>query len=257
MSTIKITELVTIPSIVDTANVIMIAVDSTGANPVTRKVTLQSVVSIPTSLAQSAHNSANTAITTSTFAYGQANAATSDSARADQRAVTSGVYANSAFSLANSAAIYVTSGGIYANAAYTKANVSSTEALSAGSYANSAFALANGVMLEVHTANTLAQSAYSLANSGYIHAIASFNFANTVNVYSTSSFDKANVAYTLAVGSNLDSLVIVTSSPDTPTGNTGDNLGMVYLANDAFFFCTSAYDGASNIWSKIVASDNW
>jgi hypothetical protein len=105
--------------------------------------------------------------------------------------------------------------------------------------------------------NNLAQSAYALANSGYIHANSSFNFANTVNVYSTSSFDKANVAYNLAVGSNLDSLVIVTSSPVTPTGNTGDDLGMVYLANDAFFYCTSAYDGASNIWSKIVASDSW
>jgi len=72
-------------------------------------------------------------------AYTQANTATTNAATADQRAVTSGVYANTAYA--------------HGNAAYTQANTANTNAATAdqravtsGVYANSAFSAANAAV---------------------------------------------------------------------------------------------------------------
>lgn len=72
-------------------------------------------------------------------AYTQANTATTNAATADQRAVTSGVYANTAYA--------------HGNAAYTQANTATTNAATAdqravtsGVYANSAFSAANAAV---------------------------------------------------------------------------------------------------------------
>lgn len=288
MSTVKITELGYLTMPANTQNVILVAVDKSGSNPVTKQTTLAEVGNTLNQVSLSAYRHANAAFDTANtvaYAYGQANTATSDAARADQRAVTSGDYANSAFNLANAASVYVTSGGVYANAAYTKANVASIDALSAGSYANGAFSLANGAMIQAYTANTLAQSAYVLANtasydgnnafikanSAYVYtsnvesntviigayANGAYGKANTVNAHSVSAYDTANSALSLAVASNVNSLIIVTSAPETPVGNTGDETGMVYMTNVAFFYCTANYDGSTNIWSKITSSDAW
>ena len=86
--------------------------------------------------ANSAYDKANTAdqraVTSGVYAnaaYGQANTATTNAATADQRAVTSGAYANAAYGQANTATTNaatadqraVTS-GVYANAAFITAN---------------------------------------------------------------------------------------------------------------------------------------
>lgn len=278
MSTVKITELTELIIPANTQNVILLAVDKSGSNPITRQVklsavgnTLNQISYYASDKANAAYNTANTNFIHLQSAYGQANTATSDASRADQRAVTSGNYANAAFDLANAAAVYVTSGGVYANAAYTKANVASIDALSAGSYANGAFSLANGVMLEVHTANTLAQSAFTLANSAWYNANSGFIKANSAYSYSTNveantviigsyangAYVQANSALVLAANSNANSLIVVVSAPITNKGTVGDVKNMVYLANDVFYYCTSSYDGTTNIWSKIVSTDNW
>jgi hypothetical protein len=66
-------------------------------------------------------SAANSASSYANSAYTQANTGTTNAATADQRAVTSGDYANSAYSTANSA-------GVYANAAFAKANTGSSSA---------------------------------------------------------------------------------------------------------------------------------
>jgi len=100
---------------------------------------------------------ANTANTTATSAssyansaYVQANTATTNAATADQRAVTSGSYANAAYGQANTTTTNATSASSYANSAYGQANTATTNASTAdqravtsGSYANSAYNQAN------------------------------------------------------------------------------------------------------------------
>jgi len=63
---------------------------------------------------------------TANAAYTRANTTTTNAATADQRAVTSGVYANSAYLQANTANTTATSSGVYANAAFAKANTGSS-----------------------------------------------------------------------------------------------------------------------------------
>jgi hypothetical protein len=50
---------------------------------------------------------------------------------------------------------------------------------------------------------------------------------------------------------------MVASEPANNKGAGGDTKGMVFLANDAFYYCTADFDGTTNVWSKIVASDSW
>jgi hypothetical protein len=70
---------------------------------------------------------------------------------ADQRAVTSGVFANAAFGVANSASSY-------ANGAFLAANTGDQKAVTSGVYANAAFDIAN-------SASSYANGAFSAANT--------------------------------------------------------------------------------------------
>ena len=115
------------------------------------------------------------AITASKIASGVLPSAAANSA---------GVYANSAFLVANNSLgidttqnTNITNAASYANAGFAVAN-------SGSSYANSAFLTAN-------TPNHTANSASSYANSG-------FAAANSASLYANSSFSKANNALTAA-----------------------------------------------------------
>jgi len=70
-------------------------------------------------------------------------------------------------------------------------------------------------------------------------ANAAFNFANTLNI------------------SVANSLIMVASAPANNKGTSGHTTGMVFLANNFFYYCTAAYDGTTNIWSKIASTDAW
>ena len=85
--------------------------------------------------------------------YSQANTATTNATTADQRAVTSGSYANSAYSQANTATTnaatanqYATSAGVYANAAFSKANTAQIHATSAFDSSNTKFSSSGGAI---------------------------------------------------------------------------------------------------------------
>ncbi len=77
-------------------------------------------------------------------AYVRANTANTNAAQADQRAVTSGVYANSTYEHSNASFIQ-------ANSANTLATTANNNATSAGSYANSAFDVANAAVTTTGT----------------------------------------------------------------------------------------------------------
>jgi hypothetical protein len=132
---------------------------SVSGSPVTNSgnltITYSSGYSIPTTSSQ---NTWNYAVTHSNSAYNQANTATTNSATADQKAVTSGVYANAAFGAANTADQRAVTSGVYANSSYDQANTATTNA---------------------STADQKAVSAGSYANSAYLHSNASFIVANT------------------------------------------------------------------------------
>jgi hypothetical protein len=156
---------------------------------------------------------------------------------ANQRAVTSGTYANAAFGVANTASVNAASAssyansaytqantattnaatsdqravtsGLYANAAYTQANTANINATSAGSYANGAFNTANtansyfyGVNAtqntNITTATTNAATADQRAVTSGLYANAAFSVANTASVNALSAGSYANSAYTQA-----------------------------------------------------------
>ena len=48
-----------------------------------------------------------------------------------------------------------------------------------------------------------------------------------------------------------------TSAPSTNKGASGDKKGFVYIANNYFYYCTADYDGTTNVWSRIAATDAW
>jgi hypothetical protein len=215
------------------------------------------------SYANGAFVTANTANLHSISAYNQANTATTNSATADQRAVTSGVYANSAYAQANTATTNadtadqraVTSGS-YANSAFSTANTASVNATSAGSYANGAFAQAN-------TANTLAQSAFDTANTkfnstgGFITGFANVSSNISVGTYIDSAIGVEDPAYKEArlyydSGSKSwayfnDSSSYIHIGQDTVTriwNNTGSTLPR---ANCVFISGTSSANGFPSV----------
>lgn len=64
--------------------------------------------------------------------------------------------------------------------------------------------------------------------------------------HANSAFDRANT-----------SLRMINLAPTSPKGNTGDVAGMVHMSNTYFYYCTSSYNGTSNIWSRISSTDSW
>jgi hypothetical protein len=54
-----------------------------------------------------------------------------------------------------------------------------------------------------------------------------------------------------------NSLIMVASAPANNKGAGGDTKGMVYLANNYFYYCTANYDGTTNVWSRIASTDAW
>jgi phage-related minor tail protein len=115
---------------------------------------------------------------------------------------------------------------------------------------------------------------YSWANTVNVTAQAAFNKANAANVLAQVAYDRANIAITGADSANAtaigafakantlginvaNSLIIVASAPANNKGVSGHTKGMVFLANDYFYYCTTAYDGTTNIWSRIASTDAW
>ena len=143
------------------------------------------------------------AVTSGTYAnaaYAQANTGVANAATAEQKAVSAGVYANAAFAQANTGGQNGISAGSYANGAFVAANTASVNATSAGSYANSAFSKANTATTNAATADQRAVTSGVYANTSYLHANAAYNAANNsvdlwVRSAANSASSYANSAY--------------------------------------------------------------
>jgi hypothetical protein len=71
----------------------------------------------------------------------------------------------------------------------------------------------------------------------------------------TLTFPDSTIQNTAYVSAN--SLIIVSSAPANNKGAGGDTKGMVYLANNYFYYCTANHNGSTNIWSRIASTDAW
>jgi hypothetical protein len=213
-------------------------------------------------------------------AYGQANTATTNAATADQRAVTSGYYANAAFDIANTANLTVTSASSYANSAYTQANTATTNAatadqkgVSAGVYANAAFGQANTANLTATSASSYANSAYNQANTASVNATSAGSYANgafakanTANTLAQSAFDTANTKFNSTggtitgfanVSSNLSvgTFIDIATNLTNPTNKEGrlfydaDSKSLAYN-NDSSNYIHIGQDSVIRVWNN-------
>ena len=195
---------------------------------------------------------------------------------ADQRAVTSGSYANSsyihanaAFNAANSATDTwvrnaANAASSYANSAYAQANTGTTLAQAAFDQANTG----GGAGTDSYARNT-ANAASSYANSAYLHANAAFNAANTGGA-ATDSFARtqANAAFNQANSAASGGQTIYVAAIDTFTSNgqnttftlsttpTSANQIMVYI--DGVYQQSSGYtlSGATLTMSEAVDANS-
>jgi hypothetical protein len=219
-------------------------------------------------LAQAAFDYANTIVSdTQVDPYARATA----NAGFD-RANTANIIADSAYAWANTINIKVDS-------AFTKANAANVLAQDAFNTANNANTrtIINGLGNSKLDFNTYgANSAYLTTTSDdstalFMGAVSAELYAYTdvsirANTGGTSkqwtfgeggtlTFPDSTIQNTAYVRAN--SLIIVSSAPANNKGAIGDTRGMIYLANDNFYYCTTAYDGTTNIWSRISSTDAW
>ena len=196
---------------------------------------------------------------------------------ADQRAVTSGSYANSSYLHANAAFAAANSANITAQAAFntannasdtfarTQANASFGVANSASSYANGAFTAANTADQKAVTSGSYANSAYTAANTADQKAVSSGSYAN-------SAFTTANTKYN-STGGTISGDVIVTgnltiSGETTYANSTVVNLGDAIITlnadipqglapseNAGIEIDRGSSDNVSLLWNE--TSDKW
>lgn len=206
-------------------------------------------------LAQAAYDQANTAVS----GYAQANTATTIAQGAFDFANTVNTYAYSAYSVANTNATNISALSTRTNSAYDVANTALSTAALAINYdnqANGAFDKANSAYDQANTGTTLAGVAFTRGNTAY-------DQANTATTLAQNAYDSSNTVLTLAnttantVANLANAIIYVGTAPANNKGTTGDTTGMVYLANNYFYYCTADYDGTTNVWSRISATDAW
>ena len=153
----------------------------------------------------------------------------------DRSANSAGVYANSAFAAANSAA-GAASASSYANSAFLSANTPSHVANSAASYANSSFLTANTPSHVANSAASYANSAFGAANSASSasassYANSGFEVANSAASYANSAFTSANLISGVDTTQNTD---IISAASYANSGftfaNTAANLALSFGA---------------------------
>lgn len=206
-------------------------------------------------LAQAAYDAANT----NGSGYNQANTATTIAQGAFDFANTVNTYAYSAYATANTNASTISSVSTRTNSAFDVANTAlqtAAVALNVDNQANGAFDRANTAYDQANTATTLAGNAFTRGNTAW-------DQANTGTTLAQNAYDSSNTVLTLAnttantVANLANAIIYVGTAPANTKGTTGDTVGMVYLANNYFYYCTANYDGTTNVWSRIASSDAW
>jgi hypothetical protein len=129
-------------------------------------------------------------------------------------------YVNGVFGVANS-------GALYANGAFTAANTSDGKATSAGLYANGAFAAANSSSLYANASFIQANAVFIQSNNQvWPQANAAFSAANSASLYANAAFDRANGAFAAA--------------------NSGSSAGFAFSQANAAFAQANAAFAAAN-----------
>ena len=67
------------------------------------------------------------------------------------------------------------------------------------------------------------------------------------------AYDATSTKY---IPTSVESLVRAkTTAPATSVGSAGDKAGMIAVAGDHFYWCIADYDGSTNIWRRVIATD--
>jgi hypothetical protein len=231
MASTKITSLPTLttPS-ANGSNTMFVVVDKSSGVATTKQLSLENLDISIDNVAAPAFAQANSANVLAQAAFNQAN--------------TTNIKVDSAYDFANTINVKVDSAYAFANIANIKVD--------------SAFAFANIANSTAEASFTKANAAFDKANSANVLAQAAFSKANTSNVIAQAAFDQANTnASSIATLESVSYINLVESPPSTPLGEDGDFAGLVHLSNTALYYSTGDYDGSTNIWSKIVATDSW
>ena len=110
-------------------------------------------------------------------------------------------------------------------------------------------------------------AAFDTANAAYTQANNDVtNISTTAGTYGNTTYvpvititanGRVSSITNTAITFTPNTVIYVGSSPSTNKGTAGDTKGMVYLANNYFYYCTADYDGTNNVWSRIAATDAW
>ena len=205
-----------------------------------------------------AFNKANSANILAQSAFTAANIA-------DQRAVTSGVYANAAFAAANTgsadsyARLTANAASSYANGAFTAANTADQRAVTSGSYANSAYAAANTADQKAVTSGLYANSAYAAANTADQQSVISGSYANSAFTTANTPSHVANSASSYANGAFARANSTITTTGGTITGslNVTQDLtvtGNLYILGNTTTINTSSFGVSDSLLTLAVGN---
>ena len=252
MASTKITSLPTLttPS-ANGSNTMFVVVDKSSGVATTKQLSLENLDISIDNVAAPAFAQANSANVLAQAAFNQAN--------------TANIKVDSAYAFANIANIKVDSAYAFANtvnikvdSAYAFANIANIKVDSAYAFANIANIKVDSAYAFANIANIKVDSVYAFANIANVLAQAAFSKANTSNVIAQAAFNQANTnANSIASLESVTYINLVGTPPGTPKGNVGDFSGLVHLSNTALYYSTGDYDGSTNIWSKIVATNSW
>ena len=137
-----------------------------------------------------------------------------------------------------------------------------------------AFAQANAAFDKANTATTTGQAAFDKANTANVTGQAAFDKANTdtTNISTTAGvYGNATIVPVITLAANgrvssitntsisftANTLTHIDTVPSTNKGIVGHTKGMVFLANNFIYYCSTNYDGTTNIWSRIASTDAW
>ena len=118
----------------------------------------------------------------------------------------------------------------------------------------------DGAFAKANSANTLAQNAYNQANIDYTTISTTarvYGNATIVPVITLAANGRVSSITNTSISFTANTLIYVGTAPSTNKGASGDTKGMVYLANNYFYYCSANYNGTTNVWSRIASSDAW
>ena len=166
---------------------------------------------------------------------------------------------NTDVQLANTNAWTARNQAVTANAnswvAATNSQNTSNTANTAASNAQTSSNNANTAASNAQTSSNNANTARSGAETANTNAWTARNQAVTANTNAQTANTNAYIALNTIL--SLNTLNYIETIPATNKGISGHTKGMVFLANNFFYYCTADYNGTTNIWSRIASTDSW